>query len=104
MSETERLNGRSPDLRADVLLYATAEGGRKGPILPGYGCPCIISKSGALRGWDARLLLGDGPMYPGDRRRLGFVFLSPEAIPLMLSAGSFFLWEGRFIGEATIFD
>jgi hypothetical protein len=43
------------------------------------------------------------PLAPGDRRRLGFVFLSgDEAAEKMRLAGVFYLWEGRFIGEAMV--
>jgi hypothetical protein len=42
-------------------------------------------------------------MAPGDRRRLGFVFLSGEQTAnLFRRAGRFFLWEGGFIGEAVV--
>jgi hypothetical protein len=42
-------------------------------------------------------------MHPGDRRRLGFVFLSgEEAAEIMRRAGRFYLWEGGFIGEADV--
>jgi hypothetical protein len=37
-------------------------------------------------------------------RRLGFVFLSKEGIERIRSAGGFSLWEGRFIGEATVIN
>jgi hypothetical protein len=42
-------------------------------------------------------------MAPGETRRVGIAFLSPdEALPEILRAGKFFLWEGRIIGEATV--
>jgi hypothetical protein len=42
-------------------------------------------------------------MIPGERRRLGFVFLSGATAVLALrSCERFYLWEGRFIGEAEI--
>jgi hypothetical protein len=48
-------------------------------------------------------LLGDTPIEPGEKRRLGFVFLSgEEAADIVRNAGTFYLWEGRFIGEARV--
>jgi hypothetical protein len=50
----------------------------------------------------------DAPFAPGERRRLGFVFLhgkyiSSENIAAILRrAGTFYLWEGNCIGETTI--
>ncbi|MGB6451747.1 MAG: hypothetical protein WBE92_13425 [Steroidobacteraceae bacterium] len=44
-----------------------------------------------------------GPMAPGERRQLGFVFLSgEEAAAQLRRSGRFFLWEGRFIGEGIV--
>jgi hypothetical protein len=92
----------SPQLIADVTLYTTAEGGKKLAAQPGWGCPCCCSKSSPVVGWDGLPLL-DGPLAPGDRRRLGFVFLSgEEAADVLRKAGTFYLWEGRFIGDAVV--
>lgn len=42
-------------------------------------------------------------MHPGERRQLGFVFLTPEsALSGVRQAERFYLWDGRFIGEGTI--
>lgn len=35
----------SRQLVADVLLYATEDGGKRISALPGWGCPCSIAKS-----------------------------------------------------------
>jgi hypothetical protein len=70
--------------------------------LLGWGCPCFASKEKPLRGWDARLQLGDEPFPPGSERRVGFVFLSPEGAETIKRAGYFYLWEGRFVGEAEV--
>ncbi len=97
----ERLARRSPDLTVDLYLYPTEAGGRRGPIGLGWGCPC--SKDDSLKeGWDGYPLL-QSEMMPGERRRLGFVFLSgAEAVASLRSCERFFLWEGRLIGEAEI--
>jgi len=40
---------------------------------------------------------------PGETRRLGFFFMSEnDAADAMREAGSFYLWEGRLIGEARV--
>src|SRR6185437_3541183 len=92
----------SPQLVANVRLYPTSEGGKRLPVQPGWGCPCRVSKTAA--GWDGFPQL-DGPMSPGEIRRLGFVFLSgDEAASQLRQAGHFYLWEGGFIGEATVIE
>ncbi|MBO9525738.1 MAG: hypothetical protein J7517_06350 [Sphingobium yanoikuyae] len=84
-------------------MYTTEEGGRSQPAHPGWGCPCMISRSEPLIGWDAILLLGEDSLHPGDKRRLGFYFLSGEsAAAKMRQAAHFYLWEGKFIGEAIV--
>jgi len=43
------------------------------------------------------------PLSPSESRRVGFVFLSgEEAAAVFNKAGVFYLWEGRFIGEAVV--
>lgn len=39
---------------------------------------------------------------PGEQRRVGFWFLSPEGAETMKQVGHFYLWEGNFIGEADV--
>lgn len=69
---------------------------------PGYVCPCLVSKEEPLIGYDGWPLLEE-PLAPGSSRRVGFVFLSgQEAADIFRHAGKFFLWEGRFIGEAVL--
>jgi hypothetical protein len=98
----EQLKEMSAQLVADVILYPTADGGRRTAALPGWGCPCMIKKESPFVAWDAWPLLGETPISPGESRRLGFVFLSPEGLAAMQKVGKFYLWEGRFIGEATV--
>src|SRR5205823_3402943 len=95
---------RAPHFIADVRLYPTDEGGKSHPALRGWGCPCFVSNDNSTAGWDARLQLGDEPLEPGSERRVGFIFLSPEGADTMRRAGHFYLWERRFIGEATVVD
>jgi hypothetical protein len=103
-SRVDALREASPQLIADVLLYATQDGGKRLTVQPGWGCPCSTSKSKDIPFYDAWPLL-DAPFAPGERRRLGFVFLSgDEAARVFRDAGKFYLWEGRFIGEATVVE
>ncbi|HMI40804.1 MAG TPA: hypothetical protein VK485_06200 [Sphingomicrobium sp.] len=105
MSLSERaksINERPADLIADVTLYKTENGGRKGPAPPGWGCPTKTSKDSP--GWDAWPQLGDEWLQLGEKRRVGFVFLSPEGAETMRRAGSFYLWELGLIGEAEVVD
>jgi hypothetical protein len=106
-TRADALRQMSPHLVADVYLYPTAEGGKKLTVHPGWGCPCSCSRSTDAVFYDGWPLL-DTPFAPGERRRLGFVFLhgkdiSSEDIAAHLRrAGTFYLWEGHFIGEATV--
>lgn len=89
-----------PDLTADLYLYPTKAGGRKAAIGPGWGCPCTADN--LQEGWDGYPLL-KSEMKPGERRRIGFVFLSgAEAVTALRPRGRFYLWDGRVIGEAEI--
>lgn|SRR5262249_30446313 len=96
MSRAEQLRVMSPQLVADVTMYATDQGGRKYVAQPGWGCPCVISKSQPVD------RVGRMAAF-GERRRLGFVFLSgEEAAKIFRRAGFFYLWECGFIGEAAV--
>jgi hypothetical protein len=98
----EALRTMPPQLIADVTLYPTTQGGKKLVAQPGWGCPCTVTKSPPLISYDAWPLLEE-PLAPGDHRRLGFVFLSGEqAAGVFRKGGIFYLWEGRFIGEAVV--
>lgn len=106
-TRAEALRRMTPHLVADVYLYSTAEGGRQLSVEPGWGCPCACSKSTDAVFYDAWPLL-DATFAPGERRRVGFVFLngeslsSEEAAEILRRAGTFYLWEGHFIGEACV--
>ena len=103
MPRAEQLKQASPQLIADVILYREDAGGKKLPVTLGWGCPCCLSKSSPVVGYDGWPLLGDTPLAPGERRRLGFVFLAgEEAADVFRKAGLFYLWESRFIGEAIV--
>lgn len=103
MSRADFVKTATPQLTAEVRMFETTDGGRQGPAYSGWGCPCMVSQMEPLVGYDALPLIGTHPLWPGETRRLGFVFLShEEAVPIMNAAGRFYLWEGGFIGEATI--
>jgi hypothetical protein len=97
----QRLALGLPDLTADLYLYPTDAGGRKGPIGLGWGCPRSHDQS-LQEGWDGYPLL-QSEMMPGERREVGFVFMSgPDAALALGRNDRFYLWEGGFIGEAKI--
>ena len=101
-TRAEWLRTATPQLIADVVLYPTSEGGKNLTAQSGWGCPCCCTKSIPASGWDGWPIL-EKPLASGDRRRLGFVFLSGEqAADTLRKAGTFYLWEGRFIGEAVV--
>lgn len=105
MSRADQLSRMEPQLIVDLWLYPTDQGGKLLPIQAGWGSPCTIQReegSGWV-GYDGWPLLGDSPMAPGDRRRVGYVFLSgEEAVKYLTASDKFYVWEGRIIGEATI--
>ena len=97
----ERLVTGQPDLVVDLYLYPTAADGKTKAIALGYGCPCSKDKSLA-EAWDGYPLL-EAEMNPGERRRVGFVFLSGRpAVEALASSKIFYLWDARFVGEASI--
>lgn len=93
-----------PDLLAVVTLYPTEAGGKTLPVPSGYGCPCMVSKAKPWSGWDARLVFQGEPIRPGQQRRVGFAFLTHEGAQTIREARRFFLWEGRVVGEATVWE
>jgi hypothetical protein len=92
-----------PDIYADVTLYPIEQGGRLSPLIgEWFGCPCKIQKDD-VNAWDCRFILNGDPMQAGETRRLGVWCLSREkAIELFKTAGRFYLWELRIIGEAAV--
>jgi hypothetical protein len=104
VSRADTFKDRKPDLVADLWLYPTDQGGRKSAIRLGWGCPCSVQRD-MKEAWDGFPLLEDREMNPGESRRVGFAFLSGQvAASALRRARKFYLWEGRFIGEATIVD
>ncbi|SMF80351.1 hypothetical protein SAMN06265365_10928 [Tistlia consotensis] len=101
-ARAKAIDARTPELTVDLWLCATVDGGRTTPVAPGWGCPCRAEGPGASF-WDGFPILGERAMAPGERRRVGFVFLSGEpAAAALRGAGRFLLWEGRVIGEAVV--
>lgn len=107
LTRAESLRRMSPHLVADLYLYPTAEGGRKSAVLPGWGCPCSCYKSTDAIFYDGWPVL-DSPLAPGERRRVGYIFLhgkdigSVDSAGILSQVGTFYLWELHFIGEATV--
>ena len=96
------LRRMTPALIADLQLYPSVDGGKQIAALPGWGCPCMVSRQRPFSGYDGWPVLSE-PLQPGDKRAaVPFVFLSAEGADAMRKAGHFFLWEGRFVGEAVV--
>ena len=90
-----------PDLLVDLYLYPPRNPGLGQPIQLGWGCPCSRDRS-LTEFWDGYPLL-ESEMMPGQRRRIGFVFMSgTDAVEALATVDLFYLWDGRFIGEAQI--
>jgi hypothetical protein len=105
VSRVEYLRTAKPHLVVDLVLYPTEAGGKSLPIGLGWGSPCTIqSEEGSgWVGYDGWPLLIDGPMSPGETRRVGYFFLSgQEAVNYLSKAEKFYIWEGRIVGEARI--
>ena len=97
----QRFLDGTPDLLVELYLYPETGANLPKSINIGWGCPCSRDKS-LIEFWDGYPLL-DKEMTPGERRRIGFVFMSGSAaVEALATAGLFYLWEGRFIGEAQI--
>ena len=98
----EDLLQMTPGLVADLQLYSTSDGGKQIAAPPGWGCPCVVSLEEPLCGYDGWPVLIE-PLQPGEKRAaVPFVFLSSEGADVMRKAGRFYLWEGKFVGEAVI--
>lgn len=90
---------------ARVRLLSREEGGRIGAIQPGWGCVLLASADRDEAGWYATPVWDGGPIRAGDERLLAFRFLGgPAAAAAIRSAGRFFLWEERIIGDGEILD
>lgn len=107
MARADQLRRMRPDLIADLWLYPTEQGGKQNPISLGWGSPCTVQheEGDGWVGYDGWPLLDDTPMAPGERRRVGYVFLSGQkAVEHLAANDKFYVWEGRIIGEAIIVD
>jgi hypothetical protein len=93
------------EFTVSLYLYETDTGGRKLPISPGdpiFRCPAFTQKDKSLGGWTCFFDIGETPMAPGETRVVGASPLTSEGLELMREAGKFYLWDGKFFGEATI--
>ena len=90
-----------PDFIATITLYPSNNGGRAGPIVgQWFGCPCKFDPKD-FSCWDCRILNRGEKFSPGETKKFGMVFLTPEAGALFRAVGKIYLWEGRIIGEAV---
>ncbi|NCP15366.1 MAG: hypothetical protein GW858_14605 [Sphingomonadales bacterium] len=102
MDRVHDLAGKTPDLIAEVRFFPSSEGGRNGPVLNGYGCPCILHRE-AREGNDARFLFEQNWVEPGETvtAKLCFTF-GLEAANRFRQVGRFYLWEDKIVGEAAV--
>src|SRR5260221_14255480 len=91
----------TPEAFADFYLYPTDAGGRKAPMGQGYRGACYTEKDTSPGGWTVFIDVGETPLSPGEKRRVGISVLHDEGRKLILDVGRFYLWDGRFVGEAT---
>lgn len=102
-AHSPRLMKATFDIRAEIHLYRTDEGGRKDPTTSDhFGCPAEI----AGEFFDCRLLLDEtGSLAPGSTTVIPIKFLRPDfALPLLKVGSQFKLWEGRYIGTARVLE
>ena len=94
------MNEIVPDFIAEIALYPTKDGGRQAPIVGAwFSCPCKFDPKD-YTAWDCRILNPQN-FLPGETKRLGIKFLSPEIAPAFRTVKKFYLWEGHIIGEAA---
>ena len=86
---------------ADIYMYDSSSGGRKGPTTTGYW-GCLFDFEGQL--YDCRVLLDEtGPLAPGQTARTPIVFLKPESLRGRLQTGARFqLRELATVAEGTV--
>lgn len=106
MSRAEIIAAKTPDLRVRLTFYDKDKDGPKLRKSTGWGCPCFIHLNQMdPPGFDGWPQFGDTDMGAGETRDVGIVFLSGKrAADFFLQSGKFYLWEGRFIGEAVIIE
>ena len=93
---------RKPHFMIDVTLYEADQGGRRQPIArEGFSCPCKLEVSSDTI-VDCRLILHGQQIAPGETKRVGIRFLHDASACLFQSAGHFYFWDRRIIGEATV--
>lgn len=90
-----------PDILAEIYLYPTEEGGRKGPTPPTfYGCPLYINENY----YSFRIFL-NGSVAPGEKAIGPVKFLIPEmVIPKIKVGNTYKMWESGFKGELKVLE
>lgn len=90
----------SPDIFANVKLYPTSEGGKRLSITGDFSCPAKIGETF----YDCRMFLEKRLVSPGTTEmRVPIKFLNwPDVKPLLQKGTTFFIWEGKIVGEATV--
>lgn len=96
------LQGRQPDVEADVTFLPTSAGGRLSAVSSGYRPSHLIAEDYLTTGMHE--YVGTDLVEPGDTARARITFLSPEVYPNSLWVGRVLaLHEGsRVVGSAKI--
>ena len=93
-----------PDFIAEMTLYETEAGGRRGPLIGETHRFPLFPNVNEHVGYEAVMLLhGLTPWRPGETRRVPIVVLNKEAIlPDFHEGRRFWFWEGGFKGEGVV--
>lgn len=98
------MNKNKHHILADIVLYSTANGGRKGPTpTKFFSCPLLVQK----RYFDSRLMLENiGSLFPGgEKKRVPILFLDPSVALNFFKKGlEFKIWESGIIGEGKVVE
>ena len=93
--------GPNPNILANITLYKTDQGGRKGPT-PKDFFTCVLDFNGEK--FSCRMYLYQiGSISPGDTVEVPITFTCPELILNRLKIGNKFkIWDGGFKGEGEV--
>jgi len=93
----------------DLYLYPTEQGGRKSAARGSYRPIGFLRKDSTRSSVDDPdygifFQLGDVLIAPGETKRVNCFFIHRPSFEVFMNAKKFYIWEGRFVGEATLID
>jgi hypothetical protein len=100
--EPQTVQGRQPDVEAEVTFLAPSAGGRSSPARSGYRPAHLVTDGYLTTG--VHEYVGTDEVKPGDTVRARITFLSPEVYPRCLWVGKVIaVQEGScIVGSATV--